>query len=167
MATNSVQYDNYLDLTTLGAGFANRAGYVNAKLRASQFHLETSASAAGTTVNLTIVPAGAIYLCTLLIFEATASLTLDIGDSGDADRLVAAADLGTADSPTTGSVCKIFTRTDSTAFGVLGPDGNQSSAVSVGLGYIYTAKTVITGLTAGATATAGEVIRGAVIYTIE
>lgn len=167
MATSTPQYDNYADLLVFGSQFANRAGYINAKLRCSQFHLETSASAAGTTVNLTIVPAGAIYLCTLLIFEATASLTLDIGDSGDADRLVAAADLGTADSPTTGSVCKFFTRTDSTAFGTAGPEGNQSSAVSVGLGYVYTSKTVITGLTAGATATAGEVIRGAIIYTVE
>lgn len=166
MATSSFQYENYADAILLGSQFANRAGYINAKIRASRFDIETSASAAGTTLNLTVVPAGAIYLCTMICFEATASLTLDVGDSGDADRLVAAADLGT-DSPTTGSVIKFFSRIDSTAFGVLGPEGNQSSSVSVGVGYIYTAKTVITGLTAGATATAGEVIRGAVIYTVE
>lgn len=166
MATNSLQYDNYLDATTLGSQFFNRASDITGKLRVSRFDLEFSASAAGTTLNLTIVPAGATFLYAILSFEGTASLTLDIGDAGDADRLVAAADLGT-DSPTTGNALKIFGRIDSTAFGVLGPEGNQSSVIAVGIGYKYTAQTVITGLTAGATATAGEVLRGAIVYTVE
>src|SRR5688500_1353709 len=107
MATNSVQYDNYLDALTLGIGFANRASEMTGKLRLSWFDIETAASAAGTTLNLTVVPAGARFVCALIMFEGTASLTLSIGDAGDADRLVAAADLGT-DSPTTGGVVKLF-----------------------------------------------------------
>jgi hypothetical protein len=59
-----------------------------------------------------------------------------------------------------------YSRIDSTAFGTSGPDGNTSSAISVGFGYKYTADTLIYGTTAGATATAGEVIRGAIIGTI-
>lgn len=166
MATDSIQYDNYADLLIAGSGFANRAGHLNGKVRAAWFELETSASAAGTTVNLTVVPAGAKIIGVVVMFEGTSSLTLDIGDAGDADRLVAAADLGT-DSPTTGSVIKFFSRIDSVAFGTSGPGGNQSRAATLGAGYVYTTQTVITGLTAGATATAGEVIVGAVIYTVE
>jgi hypothetical protein len=165
MATNSLQYDNYLDAITLGIGFANKCKDINAKIRGSWFEIETSASAAGTTLNLTVVPAGAKYIGTLIMFEGTSSLTLDIGDAGDADRLLVAADLGT-DSPTTGAVIKFFSRLDSTAFGTAGPGGNQSSTVAVGAGYVYTTQTVITGLTAGATATAGEVIRGVILYTL-
>src|SRR5687767_6339924 len=130
MATNSVQYDNYLDALTLGSAFNNRSSDMNGKLRAARFDLEFSASAAGTTLNLTVVPAGATFMFAILSFEGTTSLTLDIGDSGDADRLVAAAALGT-DSPTTGSALILYGRIDSTAFGVLGPEGNQSSVVSV------------------------------------
>ncbi len=165
MATNSVQYDNYLDAIALGIGFANPSNSDTGKLRIAWFDLEFSASSAGTTVNLCRVPAGAKFVCALLAFEGTSSLTLDVGDAGDADRLVAAADLGT-DSPTTGSVLKIFGRIDSTAFGTSGPGSNQSTAIAVGVGYKYTADTVITGLTAGATATAGEVLRGAIIYSV-
>jgi len=167
MATTSVQYDNYLDAIALGIGFANQANSHTGKLRVSWFDVETSASAAGTTIPLCVVPAGAKYLCTLIAFEATSSLTVDIGDSGDTDRLVNDANLGT-DNPTSASLWTgIYTRLDSTAFGVAGPGGNQSTAIAVGFGYKYTADTVISLITAGATATAGEVIRGAIIYTIE
>ncbi len=166
MATNSVQYDNYLDAIALGIGFANPSNSDTGKLRIAWFDLEFSASVAGTTLNLCRVPAGAKFVAALLAFEGTSSLTLDVGDASDADRLVAAADLG-ADVPTTGGVLKLFGRVDSTAFGTSGPGSNQSTAISVGLGYKYTTDTVITALTAGATATAGEVLRGAIIYSVE
>lgn len=166
MATTSVQYDNYADALVQGFGLANRASDMGGKVRVARFDLEFSASAAGTTLSLTVLPAGATFLFAILSFEGTSSLTLDVGDAGDADRLVAAAALGT-DSPTTGGALIIYGRMDSTAFGTAGPDGNQSSAVSLGIGYKYTATTVITGLTAGATATAGEVLRGAIVYTVE
>jgi hypothetical protein len=166
MATSSVQYGNYADALIQGSYFANRASDMGGKLRVAWFDVETAASAAGEVISLTVVPAGGKFLCALIAFEGTSSLTLSVGDADDIDRLVAAADLG-SDVPTTGGVLKIFGRIDSTAFGVAGVDGNVSSAVSVGIGYKYTADTVITATTAGATATAGEVIRGAIIYTVE
>jgi len=166
MATSSVQYDNYLDAIALGSGFANQANDLG-KVRAARFDLETSASAAGTVIPICVLPAGAKYLCTLLAYEGTTSLTVDIGDTSDDDRLVNDAALG-SDNPTSASLWTgIYTRVDSTAFGVLGPGGNQSTAIALGIGYKYTADTVINITTAGATATAGEVIRGAIIYTIE
>lgn len=165
MATSSVQYDNYADAIALGIGFANRASDLG-KVRCARFDLEMSASTAGATLNLCVLPAGATFLFASLNFEGTSSLTLSVGDADDPDRLVAAADLG-SDVPTTGGVLKLFGRIDSTAFGTAGPGGNQSTAISVGVGYRYTTDTVITALTAGATATAGEVIRGAIFYTIE
>lgn len=166
MATTSVQYDNYLDAIALGSGFANQANDLG-KVRAARFDLETSASAAGTVIPICVLPAGAKYLCTLLAYEGTTSLTVDIGDTSDDDRLVNDAALG-SDNPTAASLWTgIYTRVDSTAFGTAGPGGNQSTAIALGIGYKYTADTVINITTAGATATAGEVIRGAIIYTIE
>jgi hypothetical protein len=166
MATSSVQYANYADAIVSGSGFNNRASDQNGKVRCMKFDVEMTAAAAGEVLSLGVIPAGATFLYALLTFEGTSSLTLDVGDASDADRLVAAADLG-SDVPTTGGVLKLFGRLDSTAFGTAGPDGNVSSAVSVGFGYRYTADTVITATTAGATATAGEVIRGAIFYTVE
>lgn len=166
MATNSVQYDNYADAIALGIGFANQAND-QGKVRAARFDVEFSASAAGTVIPLCVLPAGAKYLCTLLAFEGTGSLTVDIGDTDDADRLVNDAALGT-DNPTSASLWTgIYTRLDSTAFGTAGPGSNQSTAIALGIGYKYTANTIINATTAGATATAGEVMRGAIIYTIE
>lgn len=166
MATSSVQYDNYADAIALGSGFANQANDLG-KVRAARFDLETSASAAGTVIPICVLPAGAKYLCTMLAFEGTSSLTVDIGDTGDDDRLVNDAALG-SDNPTSASLWTgIYTRVDSTAFGTAGPGSNQSTAIALGIGYKYTSDTVINITTAGATATAGEVIRGAIIYTIE
>ena len=166
MATSSVQYDNYADAIALGIGFANPNQDLG-KVRAARFDLEFSASAAGTTLNLCVLPAGATVLVTLLQFEGTTSLTLSIGDAGDADRLVAAAALG-GDVPDAASAAAegLVNRIDSTAFGTAGPGSNQSSAIALGTGYKYTTDTVITGLTAGATATAGEVLRGIIFFTL-
>jgi hypothetical protein len=168
MATNSVQYDNYLDAIALGSGFANRASD-QAEVRCARFDIELSASPSGTTLNLCVLPAGATFLYAALAYEGTASLTLDIGDAGDSDRLVTAAALG-ADNPTsTSAFTGFFCRQEvpSTAFGTAGPGGNQSTSIPFGVGYRYTADTVITGTTGGATATAGEVIRGMIFYTVE
>lgn len=178
MATSSVQHGNYADAIAFGIGFANRASDQHGKLRIMKFDVETAASAAGEVISLGVLPAGATYFCTLLGFEGTASLTLSIGDADDVDRLVAGAKLevntpGTAAgfSSSTGEmsagVIGLYSRMDSTAFGTVGPGSNVSSGVSVGFGYRYTTETVITATTAGATATAGEVIRGAVIYSLE
>lgn len=166
MATNSVQYDNYADAIALGAGFNNRASDLG-KVRVARFDLEFSASASGTTLNLCVLPSGATFLFAALAYEGTSSLTLDIGDASDADRLVSGAALG-SDNPTSASLLSgFFCRLDSTAFGTDGPEGNQSTAISVGTGYRYASDTVITGTTGGATATNGEVIRGMIFYTIE
>lgn len=155
MATDSVQYTNATSVVT--AGIANNPTDMGGKLRIARFDLEFSASSAGTTLNLCKLPAGAVFLGAMLAFEGTSSLTLDIGDSGDADRLVAAADLGT-DSPTTGSVLKWFGRLESTA---------AAASPALGIGYKYTAETTITALTGGATATSGEVLRGFILYVID
>jgi hypothetical protein len=166
MATNSVQYENYADAIIQGTTFANRSSDWGGKLRIYRFDVQTAASAAGEILNLVVVPAQFVYLCTWLNYEGTASLTLDIGDADDTDRLVNDAALG-SDNPTSASLWTgFYSRIDSTAFGTSGPDGNTSSAISVGFGYKYTADTLIYGTTAGATATAGEVIRGAIIGTI-
>jgi hypothetical protein len=166
MATSSVQYENYADAIAFGIGFANQANSDTGKLRVAWFDVQTAASAIGEVLSLCVVPQGAKFVAALIAFEGTGSLTLNVGDSGDEDRLVAAADLG-SDVPTTGGVLKLFGRIDSTAFGTAGPGSNTSTAISVGLGYKWTANTVITATTAGAQATAGEVIRGAIIYTVE
>ena len=165
MATNSVQYENYLDAIALGIGFANPANDLG-KLYIARFDVQTAASAAGEIINLCVIPAGAKYLCTVLAFEGTGSLTLDVGDAGDDDRLVNDAALG-SDNPTSASLWTgIYTRVDSTAFGTAGPGSNTSTAIALGIGYKYTTDTVIYGTTAGATATAGEVIRGGIIYSL-
>jgi hypothetical protein len=167
MATSSVQYDNYADALISGIGFANKASDLG-KVRVARFDLECSASAAGTTLNLCVLPAGATFLLAALAFEGTGSLKLSIGDADDADRLVVDADLGSNNPVTATSLFSgFYCRLDSTAFGTAGPGGNQSSAISVGTGYRYENDTVITGLTSGATATDGEVIRGMIFYTIE
>jgi hypothetical protein len=165
MATNSVQYENYLDAIALGAGFNNQANDLG-KLYIARFDVQTAASSAGEIINLCVLPAGAKYLCTVLAFEGTSSLTLDIGDADDPDRLVNDASLG-SDNPTSASLWTgIYTRVDSTAFGTAGPGSNTSTAIALGIGYKYTANTAIYGTTAGATATAGEVIRGGIIYSL-
>lgn len=159
MATTSIQYDQMVtDIATSGVKATAQDQGI---LRVARFDLEFSASAAGTTLNLCRLPAGARVIAVLLGFEGTASLTLDVGDASDTDRLVAAADLGT-DSPTTGGVIKMFGRVDTVAFGT----APQSSTPAVGIGYTYTAETTITGTTGGATATAGEVLRGCILYTL-
>jgi hypothetical protein len=165
MATNSVQYENYADAIALGIGFANDANDLG-KLYIARFDVQTAASAAGEIINLCVLPAGAKYVCTLLAFEGTSSLTLDVGDSGDDDRLVNDASLG-SDNPTSASLWTgIYTRVDSTAFGTSGPESNTSTAIALGIGYKYTSETVIYATTAGATATAGEVIRGGIVYSL-
>lgn len=166
MATSSVQYDNYVDAIALGSGFANQANDLG-KLRIVRFDLEFSASGAGVVIPLCVIPMGAKYVCTLLAYEGTGSLTCDIGDSADDDRLVNDASLG-SDNPTSASLWTgIYTRLDSTAFGTSGPGSNQSTAIALGIGYKYTADTVINLTTAGATATAGEVLRGGIVFSIE
>lgn len=165
MATSSVQYDNYADAIVLGSGFANEA-QDHGTMKVARFDLEFSASSAGTVIPLCVLPAGAKYLYTVLAYEGTGSLTVDIGDSSDDDRLVNDASLA-SDNPTSASLLTgFYTRVDSTAFGTAGPGGNQSTAIALGIGYKYTADTVINLTTANATATAGEVLRGAIIYTI-
>lgn len=164
---NSIQYQNYVDAIALGIGAANPASSINGKIRVARFDVETTGDASGSTLNLTVVPAGAVYLFTIIAYEGTGSLTLDIGDSGDADRLVNDASLG-SDNPTSASLLTgFYTRLDSTAFGTAGPEGNDSSSPAFGWGYKYTTQTVITGTTAGASMTSGEVIRGAIVYVIE
>ena len=176
MATSSVQYDNYADAIALGSGFANDP-QDHGTLKVARFDVEFSASAAGTVIPLCVLPRGAKFLGATLAFEGTASLTISIGDSADDDRLVAGAKMevntpGTAAgfSTTTGEmtagVFGLYGRLDSTAFGTSGPGSNQSTAIALGVGYQYTAETVINATTAGATATAGEVLRGAIIYSI-
>lgn len=165
MATSSVQYDNYADAIVLGSGFANEA-QDHGTMKVARFDVEFSASSAGTVIPLCVLPAGAKYLYTILAYEGTSSLTVDIGDSSDDDRLVNDASLG-SDNPTSASLLTgFYTRLDSTAFGTSGPGSNQSTAIALGIGYKYTADTVINATTAGATATAGEVLRGAIVYTI-
>ena len=166
MATTSVQHDNRVDALISGAGFANRASDFG-KIRIARFDLEFSASVAGTTLSLCTVPANGVYICTLLAYEGTATATLDVGDAADVDRLVVAA-LLTNDNPTAAGLWTgIYTRLDSTAFGTSGPGGNQSSAISVGIGYKWTTDTVIIGTTGVATLTAGEVLRGGIVYSLE
>lgn len=166
MATNSVQYDNYADALTQGIGFANRSSDLG-KVRVARFDLQTDEEASGTSVNLCVLPAGAVFLFAVLAYQGTSSLTLSIGDAADPDRLVSAASLA-SDNPTTASLMTgFFCRLDTTAFGTGGPGGNQSTAIAIGTGYRYTADTVITGLTGGATAADNEIIRGMLFYTIE
>jgi hypothetical protein len=166
MATNSVQYDNYADALISGIGFANKASDLG-KVRVARFDLEFGGEAAATTFNLCVLPAGATFLFAALAYEGVGSLKLSIGDADDADRLVTVASLGTT-NPTAASLFSgFYCRLDSTAFGTDGPGDNQSSAISVGTGYRYENDTVITGLTADATATDDQVVRGMIFYTIE
>ena len=124
---------DYDKVATPGHGFA---GNVKA-----EFFTVTCSAAPSTsdTINFGYVPAGArIIHATLESSDmdtgGSPTLTLNIGDAGDADRFFAASTVGQA--------------------------GTQSSAIAVaGLGHKYTAKTLITGVAAAnaATGAAGTV----------
>lgn len=108
----------------------------------------TSAPSTSDTINFFYLPAGArVHLAVLestdMDTNGTPTLTLNVGDSGDADRLFAASTVGQA-----GAL--------STALATTGGD------------YLYADKTLITGTAAAnaATGAAGTVIL-TVFYTVE
>lgn len=86
----------------------------------------TAAPSTSDTINFGYVPAG--FRCTLAVLESTdmdtngaPSLTINVGDSGDADRIFAASTVGQA--------------------------GTVSRAIqATGAGYQYPSKTLITGV---------------------
>lgn len=142
MATyNSPQYAAREPIAS-PAGYANNAKVVRATVSC------TASPATTDTLNFFYLPAGArVHLAVLEASDmdtaGSPTLTLNIGDSGDADRLFAASTVGQ-----TGAV--------STAIAATGADAS------------YTTKTLITG-TAAANATTGAAgtVTLTVFYSIE
>lgn len=118
MATYSAT--NYLTKPVPSHGLAG-------DLKAAYFEVScTAAPSTSDTINFGYLPAGARVV--LAVLESTdmdtggsPSLTINVGDSGDADRLFAASTVGQA--------------------------GTLSTAIAVtGAGYSYTSETLITGV---------------------
>lgn len=108
----------------------------------------TAAPSTSDTINFGYLPAGARVV--LAVLESTdmdtsvsPTLTLNVGDSGDADRLFAASNVGQA--------------------------GTLSTAIAVtGAGYSYTSETLITGVAnANATTGAAGTLYLTVVYVCE
>jgi len=116
------------------------------------FYFEVTFSAAWTssdTVNLGFVPAGFRYLGTFSgadDMDSGTTLTWDIGDAGDQDRLVAA--------QTTG-------QTNSVAYQC------RAQGSSLGFGYKFTSDTLLTATAVGSPATTTGTIKIAVLGVIE
>lgn len=134
---------NYANKTGVSAG-----GPAGSVLVAYAEVVCSSAPSTSDTLNFFYLPAGARVLqatleATDMDTNAAPSLTLNVGDSGDADRLFAASTVGQA--------------------------GTASTAVAVtGAGYKYTSKTLITGVANAnaATGAAGSVYL-TVLYVVE
>lgn len=163
---NSVQYEAQAAAQSLGSGYATRSSDINGKVRCLRFDIQFAGEASGTAFNLGIIPAGAVFLFANICTEGTTNLTIKIGDSSDDDRLCTNVDLTSA-TPDANSLGLIYQRLDSTAFDTSGPGGGTGGPVSVGVGYRFTADTVIIATTGGATNDSGEVLRGAIFYCIE
>lgn len=108
----------------------------------------TAAPSTSDTLEFFYLPAGARVIgatleSTDMDTNGTPTLTLNVGDAADADRLFAASTVGQA--------------------------GTASAAVAVtGQGYKYTAKTLITGIAANNAATgAAGTLYLSVLYTVE
>ena len=108
----------------------------------------SSAPSTSDTINFFYLPAGARVLqatleSTDMDTNGSPTLTLNVGDSGDADRLFAASTVGQA--------------------------GTASTAVAVtGQGYKYTSKTLITGVAnANAATGAAGTVSLSVLYVVE
>lgn len=102
-----------------------------------------NAAAAGTVIDVAKLPKGATFLTALIVTEGLGTgVTLTLGDSGDADRYLAAASAATA-----GAI--------------------ECQAIE-GIGYNLTADTVLFLTTAGATTTASDKdIKIITLYSLE
>jgi len=102
-----------------------------------------NAKASGTVINVAKMPKGAHFLTALIIHEALgASVTLAYGDSGDADRYLAATSAASA--------------------------GNIECRKIDGAGYKFTSDTTLFLTTGGATtASADRVIKVITLYSLE
>jgi len=104
------------------------------RIRVAFFSHTCESEASGSTIKLTKVPAGARVLAIAFASEdcGNAGATIEIGDSGDTDRLVSAFDIGTA----------------AVAYSFRAMRTPTTETPDIGFGYQYTSATEITATTA-------------------
>ena len=144
--TNSTQYDKVANASTTYSPLA--ANESRGKIQCEFFQHTCESEGIGDTISLCEVPANARILAIYWASDdlSAGSATLDIGDSGDDDRLVADAAISSA-----------------IAYGALTLRSPSTETPDVGFGYEYSAKTVITGTVVTAALNTGK-LWGAVVY---
>jgi hypothetical protein len=147
--TNSTQYAKQVDAPNTYAPLQPNE-YLG-KVQASFFQHTCESEGIGDTISLCKVPPNARVLAILWASDdlSAGSATLDIGDSGDADRLVADAAISAA-----------------LAYAPLTLRSPTTETPDVGFGYEYTAETVITGTVVTAALNTGK-LWGAVLYVAQ
>lgn len=135
-----------VQLTANGGAAASRAGVshgLGGDLKAFFFQITSTAATVTTdTINVGYVPAG--FRCLGVSLSATdmdggAGLAFHIGDADDPDRLVASSAVGQANTLTTAMRAVAL----------------SSGVISLGLGYKYTSRTLITMTISADAASAG------------
>jgi len=103
---------------------------------------ETASLANGDTLNVGVLPKGATFIGGDVVVDALgASTTLALGDSGDADRYMAAVSTSSA--------------------------GVKAARAIAGIGYQATADTILYATLAGANATDARTISVVLMYTLD
>ena len=156
MATFYSDQITKLDQTVPRTKLPAKEGY--GRMRLIHFSYRTPASGMPTTtdtVQLCRIPAGAklagLYVANEALSTAAGTAGADFGDSGDPDRIVAALDMDAAGS----------------RFVAIRNDSAAPSATVLGLGYEYTAETVLLATPTGEQWAASKNIRGFVVVSVD
>lgn len=97
MATVDLKGDNYTKQETPKSTNILNPGVYGGRVRVQYDELTTTAGDAGSTMTMGYLPAGATFLQAIIVHGALGTgVTLQLGDSGDDDRYLAAAAAATA-----------------------------------------------------------------------
>lgn len=147
MSTNSVEYAKIAALDADQALLTTQD--LGGRLRVAFFSKTAASETSGSTINLTKLPGNSRVLAILWASDdlGAGSASIEIGDSGDTNRLVAAFDVASA----------------AIAYGLLALRTPTTITPDIGFGYTYTDATVITATTSVGDLNTGK-FWGAVIY---
>lgn len=149
MATTKTTQFKYIDSTNTGY---LRPDELGGRVRSAFFQKTCESEQVGDTIKLTKLPANARITGILFASEelGSAGASLEIGDSGDTDRLVAAFDVGTA----------------AVAYGLRTLRTPTTESPDLGFGYRTTAEVEITA-TVSAAALSTRKFWGEILYVID
>ena len=150
--SDSVQYAKLVDQVE---NDSLRPDELHGRVRVAYFEHTTSEEAVAATINLTKLPAGARVVG--FLFSAVAAVgdtnaTLEIGDSGDSDRLVSDIDV---DGAVAINAASTLLRT---------PDAVPTT---IGFGYRYTSATIITATVRAAALLDAKTFSGVIFYVVD